>query len=90
MGFHTDPDIYLKTLAIIYMSEFGKDFHSGGLTLHKDSSEKLNVDPMVGTGDMVLAYPTIKHGCVPIDENKTLDWESSKGRWLFLLNSLPK
>jgi len=90
MGFHTDPDMYLKTICIIYMSEFGKDYYSGGLTLYKDDVNKLHVDPMVDVGDMVLAYPTIRHGCASIDESKILNWESTEGRWLFLLNSLPK
>lgn len=86
---HRDPDIFLKTIGITLMSEYGKDYKSGGLYLLDYRANKLEVDPIWNVGDTVLAYPTIWHGCTPIDEEESLDWKSIKGRWLFLLNTLP-
>ena len=41
MDYHTDPDTLVKTLAILYMSEYGKDYFSGGLNLLNLGSEKI-------------------------------------------------
>ena len=59
MDYHTDPDTLVKTLAILYMSEYGKDYFSGGLNLLNHGSEKIFIDEKVKKGDMVFAYPSI-------------------------------
>ena len=90
MSYHTDPDVYLKTIAITYMSEYGKDYKSGGLYLQNHKSDKIQVDSVTNVGDMVFVYPTMLHGCAPIDKEESLNWQSIKGRWLFLFNTLQK
>lgn len=91
MDYHSDPDKLVKTLAILYMSEFGKDYYSGGLKLINYKLEKVFIDEKVKKGDMVFAYPTLEHGCDLIDadsKTKKINWDDSSGRWLFLLNTL--
>ena len=91
MDYHQDPDMIVKTLAILYMSEYGVDYKSGGLNLIDKNSKKILIDENVHKGDMVFAYPSIKHGCDLIDakeKSKNVDWKDASGRWLFLFNTL--
>lgn len=92
MDYHSDPDNLVKTIAILYMSEPGEEYHSGGLNLLDVNSNKISIDEKVSKGDMVFAYPTLKHGCDPIEmdkiNNNEINWQDSSGRWLFLFNTL--
>ena len=72
------------------MSEYGKDYKSGGLYFQNHKSNKIQVDSVTNVGDMVFVYPTMLHGCAPIDKEESLNWKSIKGRWLFLFNTLRK
>ena len=38
-------------------------------------------------GDMVMFYPTLKHGVMTIDPDLSSDWSSPQGRWLLAFNS---
>ena len=91
MDYHVDPDTLVKTLAILYMSEYGQDYSSGGLNLLNHDSDKILIDEKVKKGDMIFAYPSIEHGCDLIESEKpvnNINWEDPSGRWLFLLNTL--
>ena len=91
MNLHRDADDHLKTIAIACMSEYGKDYTTGGLCLTNDANELLDIESTtkINIGDMIFAYPTIEHGCSPIDQEATLDWTSLNGRWLFVFNTFP-
>jgi len=88
MDNHNDPDIYLNTLAIIYMSKYGVDYQTGGLYFIDRNNLEVSVDKLTDIGDMVFAYPTITHGCKPIDSDESINWDYSRGRWLVLFNTL--
>jgi hypothetical protein len=79
---HSDPVWELQKYNIsIQMSEFGQDFHSGGLFF-----ETTNVDELTHIGDAALFPAQSPHGVHPISAtpNKKLDWFSARGRWSLL------
>jgi hypothetical protein len=78
---HRDPDNHLKTIAITCMSEYGKDYKSGGLCLTNQDNELVEIESTIriNIGDMIFAYPTIEHGCSPVDQDADLDWTSLGG-----------
>ena len=74
LGMHTDP-LTIRVISGIIMSKKGEDFDNGGLFFLKNN-KPLNVENFLDVGDIVLCYPTLKHGVETI-KNK----DPNKKRW---------
>ena len=74
LGMHTDP-LTIRVISGIIMSKKGEDFDSGGLFFLKNN-KPLNIENFLDVGDIVLFYPTLKHGVETI-KNKN----PNKKRW---------
>ena len=46
------------------------------------------MEKYIEVGDIVTFYPTLLHGVSPVDEEASVDWSSTKGRWLMVFSSL--
>lgn len=92
MNGHTDPvGSYQLAVPILAMSEFGKDFHAGGLWVERADGSRLDIDPLVRPGDVIWFHPHRPHGVTTVDPDATLDWPAFRGRWSAILavNGLP-
>jgi hypothetical protein len=77
------PHAHIQTL--IVASEFGKDFHSGGLYARQNATaEKFYVDALTSPGDLVVLSPGIYHGVGEVDPDHPYQWKSNDGRWMVL------
>jgi hypothetical protein len=70
----------------VYGTEFGIDYNHGGFFLENKKKEKINIDPLVKTGDLVIFHPGLIHGVDPILPKKKLLINSQDGRWFFNMN----
>ena len=70
----------------VYGTEFGIDYNKGGFFVENEKKEKVNIDSMVKTGDMVIFYPGLIHGVDPVLPEKKLLINSQDGRWFFNMN----
>lgn len=79
---HSDPvneKNILQTLVV--GSNRGKDFRTGGLLIHSNSSGKsICVDDYIGRGDLLMFDQSHDHEVSPIDDAVPLDWNSLSGR----------
>ena len=56
---HIDPTTFVKVTAGIYVTEYGKDYNSGGFYVLDKKKNKKNIDKHIKSSDMVLFYPSI-------------------------------
>ncbi|MBS0332309.1 MAG: hypothetical protein JSS35_06040 [Proteobacteria bacterium] len=92
MNGHVDPvGDYQLVVPLMAMSRYGEDFASGGLWVDLPDGERVEVDPLVGPGDVIWFHPRRPHGVAPVDADAELDWTAFKGRWSAVLavNGLP-
>lgn len=80
---HVDPPSKQKVVVVAILSERGVDYQSGGVYVEDPKGEnRVLVDELMGPGDVYLMNPAARHGVAPIDPEKTLDFDSSAGRWM--------
>ncbi len=79
---HIDPDIGQKAVFSTILSEYGKDFFSGGLFYRNERNEKVYVDPLLRPGDSFVFHPAVAHGVDPVDADVDLNMNSNDGRWM--------
>jgi hypothetical protein len=92
MAGHVDPvGEYQIVVPLMTLSTFGEDFTSGGLWVDLMDGSRLQVDPLMGPGDVVWFHPRRPHGVDPIEPERELDWPAFRGRWSAILavNGLP-
>ncbi len=84
---HSDP--YTPQLLInpIYMSRRGEDFETGGFYMVGRDGQRVDMEPHIGVGDMLVTFPPLLHGVEVIDGHKPVDWDSMDGRWYLSLCS---
>lgn len=86
---HSDPYQTMKTIMCVKMSEKGVDYTEGGLYFLNKEKEKINVEDKINIGDLYFSFPWVSHGIDPVDpDDKQVQWNNHKGRWLFLLSTL--
>jgi len=88
---HQDPvDHHQLVVPTLVMSAKGEDYQEGGAYIESESGELIMTDELAGVGGVVYFNANIRHGVLPIDEKKELDWLSFQGRWmlLFAVNKL--
>jgi hypothetical protein len=83
---HIDPASNFALIqTIVQASDYGEDFTSGGLYIRPSpESEPVLIDPHTEMGDLVVASPAVRHGVLPIDPSRELDWRRTDGRWMIL------
>ena len=79
---HQDPDNGQKVVVNTILSEYSKDYETGGLFYRDNNGKKIYVDKELKPGDAFIFYPTLSHGVDPIDENVELNWKNDDGRWM--------
>ena len=87
---HRDPvDYHQLVLPLLLLSEKGKDFKSGGAFVDI-KGEKIMLDDLCGSGDIVIFNASFPHGVELIDKDIPEFWPAFKGRWmlLFAVNKL--
>lgn len=84
---HSDPYLYQPLIISTYMSKRGEDFERGGFYMMGADNRKVDMENMIGVGDMLIAYATVLHGVDVIDPHKEVDWDSVEGRWFLSLYS---
>ncbi len=92
MAGHIDPaGEYQLVVPTLVMSAHGEDFTDGGLWVELPDGLRLQVDPLVGPGDVIWFHPQRPHGVQAVDPEATLDWTAFRGRWSAILavNGLP-
>lgn len=84
---HVDPVVVAKANAAVYVTEFDVNYSSGGFYVYFSESEKVAIDPLVRSGDLVLFAPNLVHGVDVVDAEKILPNDSScfLGRVLVLI-----
>ena len=86
---HSDPPGLVGITPILFLTEKGKNYDTGGVYLYNKLKEKVIVDDLVRSGDLVIFNPIMFHGVDQIDTPKKVEWDSVKGRWVVLFNILP-
>ena len=83
---HIDPTTFVKVTAGIYVTEYGKDYNSGGFYVLDKKKNKKNIDKHIKSSDMVLFYPSMPHGvdATSLNEKKKKD-KFKNGRWFINL-----
>jgi len=79
---HVDPTKIVKITAGIYITEYGKNYDSGGFYVLNKKRKKINIDKHIKSSDMVLFYASMPHGVDNISKSKIKskkDFEN--GRW---------
>ena len=79
---HVDPTKIVKITAGIYITEYGKNYDSGGFYVLNKKRKKINIDKFIKSSDMVLFYSSMPHGVDNIQKRKIKtkkDFEN--GRW---------
>ncbi len=84
---HTDPYLNQRVIISIFLSKRGVDYSSGGFFVIGADNQKIDMEPQLEVGDMLIAYPTIPHGVEIVDKDASVDWNSIKGRWFMGLYS---
>ena len=91
MNRHVDPvDHHQLSVPVLLMSNKGKDFKSGGAFVEKENGERIILEDVAKSGDVIYFNARIAHGVETIDPESEADWLSFKGRWmaLFAVNKL--
>ena len=73
---------------ILNLTEFGKDFVSGGAYIKKNNKD-IFLEKHMNSGDLLIYNGLIEHGVKEIDTNKKVDISKLNGR-IVLMNSLYK
>jgi hypothetical protein len=82
---HVDPvSKYARVQTLIMLSERGVDYENGGLYVETKSLGRIELDPLLKLGDLILLSPSIIHGVDQIDHAENLSWLSDDGRWILL------
>ena len=71
-----------KFQAILIMSQFGKDFTSGGQYILSEDMGSVFTEKLFRIGDLVMLKSDIPHGVYPIDQDAPLSDNSIDGRWI--------
>jgi hypothetical protein len=84
---HVDPVVVARANAAVYVTEFDVNYSSGGFYVYFSESNKVAIDPLVRSGDLVLFAPNLVHGVDVVDAEKILPIDSScfLGRVLILI-----
>tara|TARA_B100000795_G_scaffold268403_1_gene255283 strand:- start:151 stop:927 length:777 start_codon:yes stop_codon:yes gene_type:complete len=83
---HVDPTKIVKVTAGIYITEYGKDYNSGGFYVLDKKKKKKNIDKYIKSSDMVLFYASMPHGVDSITADKKQEKNKSiVGRWFLNL-----
>ena len=82
---HIDPIKYVNVTAGIYVTEYGKDYDSGGFYVINKKRKKINIDKKIKSSDMVLFYPSMPHGVDAIQKKILKKPNISDGRWFLNL-----
>lgn len=80
---HSDPYSRQKTICGIELTEYGKDYQSGGYFILNSKKEKVLLSPQIECGSSTLVFPSLFHGVETIDRGKPTNWDSINGRWFF-------
>lgn len=87
---HVDPPSIQKVVVTAILSRRGVDYESGGLHIEDEAgSSRHMVDDALEPGDVYLMNPAVRHGVAPIDPDKTLNFDSSSGRWMMFSTLIP-
>ena len=71
---HQDPNSsHQLALPTLLLSDYGKDYSSGGFYALDSSDERVIFDSELNFGDLTLFHPSIPHGVERIDPHKTLE-----------------
>ena len=82
---HIDPvSNYARVQTLIMLSQRGDDYQNGGLYIEHPSLGKIELDPLSKCGDLILLSPDIVHGVDSVDQQISLDWNLTTGRWILL------
>ncbi len=79
---HSDPYKINRTIMTTKLSTRGEDYQTGGIYFFTQDDNKINLDDQIQKGDMFFCFPTLIHGCDPVDPGETIDWNNKRGRWL--------
>lgn len=83
---HVDPTTIVNVTAGIYITEYGKDYNTGGFYVLDKKKNKKNIDQFIKSSDMVLFYASMPHGVDSISPNKKQKRDKFiNGRWFLNL-----
>jgi hypothetical protein len=83
---HIDPvNPFARIQTIIQASRYGRDFETGGVYLRvAEGAPPITLDEHTEVGDLLVLSPNVRHGVLPIDPGRSLDWQREDGRWMIL------
>lgn len=83
---HSDPDNAVGGLhCLLCLSERKKDYIKGGLFLRDNDNNKIfDVEDHWKRGDVIVFNSAqLRHGVSPVDPEKKISWDQTKGRLIF-------
>ena len=87
LGTHIDPVNNHRIIMGTLLNKRGNGFSRGGIYAVGNDGEMFDLEYMLDTGDIVIAYPTVQHGVMPIDPAAEIDWIND-GRWFMGFSSV--
>jgi hypothetical protein len=84
---HIDPNgPFAQIQTLIIASQYGTDYHNGGVYARKslEEKEKIYLDQHTEIGDLLVLSPAIPHGVEEIDPDIDYSPNSNDGRWVIL------
>lgn len=77
---HSDPRKPDGCVISLLMSKRGVDFQEGGVFIQRDE-QTIDVEALMGPGDLMIFRPDTTHGVAPIDPDHELRFDTDDGRW---------
>jgi len=86
---HSDPvGDHQLVVPILQLSTKGDDYKNGGHNLVGEAGQRVPLDDIAQTGDLILFNGEVKHGVVPIDLENRIDWSCRRGRWMCIISTI--
>ncbi|MBH66793.1 MAG: hypothetical protein CMM58_00410 [Rhodospirillaceae bacterium] len=87
ISLHTDSGKNQRVIAGIMLTKRGMHYQEGGYYIAKTEDEIFDFEEYVDVGDIVVFYPSLRHGVAEIDPGESVNWKNRDGRWYMALFS---
>jgi hypothetical protein len=85
MDEHVDPfNVHQFAIPTILLSDYGVDFHKGGVYVLDSNDKPFFIDRFLNFGDLFLFHTSIPHGVDVVDSDVNLDKSKNMGRLMMI------